>query len=142
MSIVKQIADAYIASVKDKNEFRRDTLKLVKSAFSTLDKAPGKEPSEADYMNALTKMARVLKDNAAEYPSMAETNLAEAVILDEFIPKQLSLDEVADLITTITTEEFELSKKNMGKIVKAVVARSNGATDGQTVSSLINKLLS
>lgn len=142
MSIVKKINDAYIASVKAKDEERRDTLKLVKAAFSNLDKAPGKEPSEADYMNALIKMAKTLKENAVSYPAMAETNLAEAAILEEFIPQALSFEDVQSLVNkTISELGLDLVKKNMGTIVKAVVAASNGATDGKTVSGIVSGLL-
>lgn len=142
MSIVIKIQEAYIQAMKDKNEFRRDTLKLVKSAFGVLDTAGGSKPTEADYMNALTKMAKKLREDADQFPSLAQQNLAEAAELDEFIPKALSEYEVQAMLDQLLREgTIERTKKNMGLIVRTIVERSKGATDGKTVSTLYGKML-
>jgi uncharacterized protein YqeY len=142
MTIVEKINTAYNEAVKSRDIQRRDTLKLVKSAFLTLDKAAGKKPTEPDYMNAIFKMAKNLKDNAITYPSMAENNLAEAAIIDEFIPRQLDDTGIALLVMEVLGEtKLEPIKKNMGAIVKATVAASCGQTDGKMVSSYLNKIL-
>ena len=141
MSIVKIINDAYIQAVKDKNIERRDTLKLVKAYFTNLEKS-GSIPTETDYMSGLQKMVKVRKENATQFPQMAITELVEATIIEEFVPKQMTEEEVNVLIQTVLQEtDLQLIKKNMGTIVKAVVTASGGTTDGKTVSNLVNKLI-
>jgi uncharacterized protein YqeY len=141
MSTVQTINDAYTQAVKSKNTERRDTLKLVKAAFLTLEKS-GKTPSEVDYLNVLQKMSKNMKETAKLYPMMASTLLLEAAIVDEFIPKQLTELQVSSLINEVVLSlQLPLIKKNMGIIVKAVISASNGQTDGKIVSGLVNKLI-
>jgi len=141
MSIVKTINDAYTASVKTKDNNTRDTLKLVKAAFLTLEKA-GKTPTESDYMSTLQKMVKARKENAAQYPQMAVTDLAEAAIIEQYIPQQMTTEQVSALITVVIKETgLTPIKKNMGAIVKEVVKASGGMTDGKTVSGLVSKIV-
>jgi uncharacterized protein YqeY len=143
MSIVKTISDAYMASVKSKDEARRDILKLIKSEFMKLEKAPGKAPGEPDFMGVLTRFSKNLKQTAIDFPVMAPTVLAEAAILDEYIPHQMSKEEVSELLDKLAVEQsLVFEKKNMGTIVKLVVTASGGATDGKTVSELVSKRIS
>ena len=74
-------------------------------------------------------------------PELAEKEKKEIAILEEFLPKALSPEELEQLVKATIAEVGATSKKDMGAVIKAVQAKAAGRADGKSISGLVGKLL-
>ena len=86
------------------------------------------------------------RDSAEQFttggrPELADKELKEIVVLETLLPKQLSAEELEQLVHATIQETGATSKKDMGAVMKAVQAQVAGRADGKTISTLVGKLL-
>jgi uncharacterized protein YqeY len=102
---------------------------------------------DADVIKLMQKMAKERRDVTKVYADngrteMAEKENTEASIIEAYLPQSLTIAEVEELVKVSISELGATSMKDMGRVVKDVVAKSDGRTDGKTVSSIVKNLLS
>ena len=95
----------------------------------------------------MQKLAKERKETAEVYKSagrteLAEKELAEANIIDSYLPKAMTESEVEEMVKTVIAEVGATSMKEMGLVIKNVNAKANGRTDGKTISTIVKRLLS
>ena len=126
----------------------KDTVTVLRAAMSaiTAEEVSGdeaRELSDADELAVLRKQARQRRDSAAEYTSggredLAETENAEAEILERYLPAPLSDDELQTLVDQeIAALDEAPTMKHMGALVKAVNAKAEGRADGKKVADAV-----
>ena len=127
--INQEIKDA----MKSKDRFRLNTLKYIKSLLQNNSISEKPIPELDIIMSHYKKMSKTLE----LYKGQSLLDLQkEITIIEEFIPKAMSMEELSNLI------DKHLSLGNMGEVMKAVKAEITGPFDGQLVSSLIKSKLS
>ncbi len=110
----------------------------------------GKEKKEAGDADIIPLVSRMIKQRheAAELfrkgnrEEMAEKEEGEAKILQEYLPPQLSQEELEGIVQETITQVGAKDKSAMGKVMGAVMAKVKGQTDGNTVKGIVGKLLS
>ena len=124
----------------------RQTLRMAIAAIKNRRIDSGEDLSEAEELAVLQKEVKKRQDSAEQYKAagrdeLAETELAEIVVLERYLPAQLSEDDVHTIVRE-TIESLGLtSKKEMGQVMKAVMAEHKGRIDGKLVQRLAGELL-
>ena len=138
-----EIKQAMIAKDAD----RLGTLRMLKSAigYAQIEKKIESLP-DADVVAIVQKEVKKRRDSIEQFekggrPELAAKEGAEAVVLESFLPKQLSAEELEQLVKAAITEAGATSKKDMGAVMKLVQAKVAGRADGKTISGLVGKLL-
>lgn len=147
MSLQSQIVDALKQSMIAKDADRTGTLRLIKAAlgYAMIEKKV-EALADADVLAVVQREAKKRKDAIDEYekagrPELAEKERAELKTISEFLPKQLSPEEVEALVREAIAEVGATSKKDMGVVMKAAQAKAAGRADGKAISALVGRLL-
>ena len=130
-----------------KDADRLSTLRLLKSAlgYAQLERKTEKL-SEADFVAVVQKEVKKRHDAIEQYekggrPELAEKEKKEITVLESFLPKPFSPEELEQLIKATIQELGAASKKEMGPVIKAAQAKAAGRADGKTISAAVGKLL-
>lgn len=134
-------------SMKNKDKNRLSTIRMALAAFKQKEVDERVEVTEDDVINILTKMIKQRKDSAEQFKragreELAQKELDEIEILQVYLPKPLSEDEIIEIIQRAILEVGASSVKDMGKIMSAIKAELNGRADMGKVGSMIKSQLS
>lgn len=147
MSLQTQIMDALKTAMKAKNQIALEALRAVKSELLLAQTSGSHNTlSEADEIKLIQKLIKQRKDAAAIFveqnrQDLAEPELAQAAVLEQFLPAQLSEQEIQDIVQNIITEGNFTGMQSMGQVMGLANARLAGAADGKTISTIVKKLL-
>ncbi|HIS10789.1 MAG TPA: GatB/YqeY domain-containing protein [Candidatus Avibacteroides excrementipullorum] len=148
MSLFDQISKDIIAAMKAKDKVRLDTLRNIKKLFLEAKTAPGAndELSDADALKIMQKMVKQGKDSAEIYASqnradLADAELAQVAVIEEYLPKQLSEDELRERLKAIIAETGAQGPKDMGKVMGTASKQLAGLAEGRTISAIVKELL-
>lgn len=148
MSLFDQISKDIIAAMKAKDKVRLDTLRNIKKLFLEAKTAPGAndELSDADALKIMQKMVKQGKDSAEIYASqnradLADAELAQVAVIEEYLPKQLSEDELRERLKAIIAETGAQGPKDMGKVMGTASKQLAGVAEGRTISAIVKELL-
>ena len=106
-----------------------------------------KEVTDADILKMIQKLIKQRKESAEQFTAagrqeLADNELAEAAVMEKYLPKQLSETEVEEKIKAIIAEVGATSIKDMGKVMGAANKALAGQSDGRTISTVVKRLLS
>lgn len=133
---------------KDKNALA--ALRAIKAAIllaKTAEGATGEELSEAEIVKIIQKLVKQRKESAAIYsqqnrPELAEPELAEVAVMEKYLPKALSDEEITAAVQNIITSVGATSMADMGKVMGAATKQLAGQADGRVISAKVKELLS
>lgn len=144
--IKKKIDEEMVAARKAKDSLKLATLIAVKVPFDAIAKENSAAP-ESDYMNALKKVISQYRETATyaiagSRDALFQTARNSYTLLESYLPQELTEDEVEVMLHNVAKEnQLDITKKNMGQLVKLTVAKSEGRTDGKMVSTILNGIL-
>lgn len=148
MDILKQINEDLITSMKSKDELRTTTLRMIKSAAKNAEIAKrGKgDLTEEDIVGVLSTMVKQRKESAEQYEKASRKDLAdkentEINIIQEYLPGQLTTEELDAIIKSTIQETGVTGMKEMGKLMKALMPKVKGKADGKLVNQMIKERL-
>ena len=148
MDILKKINEDLITSMKSKDELKTTTLRMIKSAAKNAEIAKrGKgDLTEEDIMGVLSTMVKQRKESAEQYEKANRKDLAdkentEISILQEYLPKQLTTEELDAIIKSTIQETGVAGMKEIGKLMKELMPKVKGKADGKLVNHLIKEIL-
>ncbi len=148
MSLEKEISTGIMEAMKAKNPVRLSALRNVKK-YIIEAKTAGPEIAElpdADVIKIISKLAKQGSDSAAIYAEqhrqdLADEELAQVAVLQEFLPKQLTAEELTEAVRAIIAEVGATSMKEMGKVMGVASKRLAGQADGKEISAKVKELL-
>jgi uncharacterized protein YqeY len=146
MSLVEQLNDAMKEAMKAKDALRLSTIRLIRSAVKNREIEVRGQLDDAAVIEVLSSLVKQRREAAQVYrdnnrPELAEKEEAELHILQEFLPAQLSEEELLALIDAAIAEVGAASPRDMGKVMKVVSAQTRGRADGRRVSELVKERL-
>lgn len=148
MDIFEKVSKDIIAAMKAKDKMRLEALRNVKKFFIEAKTAPGANDTldDATALKILSKLAKQGRDTAALYreqsrPDLAEEEEAQAAVIEEYLPKALSAEELEAEIKSIIAEIGATSMKDMGKVMGVASKKLAGRADGKAISTLVKQLL-
>src|SRR5712675_1776180 len=147
MSLQERLSSELKAAMLAKDGDRLSTLRLLKSAvgYSLLERK-AEHLSDADFIGVVQKEVKKRRDSIEQFEKGGRLELAdkekkEITVLETFLPKPLSPEELEQLVKATIQELGATSKKEMGPVIKAVQAKAAGRADGKTVSGVVGRLL-
>ena len=145
MSIQDQLLDAMKVAMKAKDSLRLTTIRMARTAIKNAEIDARQELDETAAIKILSTLVKQRREAAEAYrdtrPELAEKEELELVILQEFLPAQLSESEVEELVAKAIAERGASSMRDMGEVMKLVTAQTTGRADGKLVSGLVKKKL-
>lgn len=131
---------------KDEKGLR--SLRAIKAAIllAKTSEGAGGELKEDDEIKLLQKLVKQRKDSLEIFQQQNRTDLAqkeqeEIEVIEKFLPKQLSADEIKAVLSVIISEVGATSPADMGKVMGAATKKLAGKADGKTISALVKELL-
>lgn len=147
MTLSEKLSAEIKAAMLARNADRLGALRLLKSALGYVQIEKKTDTlSDADFMAVVQKEVKKRRDSVEQYekggrPELAAKETAEIAVLEIFLPKALTPEELEALVKATVQETGATSKKDMGAVMKAVQAKAAGRADGKTISGLVSKLL-
>ena len=149
MSLESKITIALKDAMKSKDHEKLTALRAIKSAIllQNTKKSASNQVSVEDEFKILQKLVKQRKDSAEIYLNqgrndLAEPELKEAEIIQQFLPKALSEQEVREVIKSIVEQTNAEGMKDMGKVMGISTKRLMGKADGKMISTIVREFLS
>ena len=148
MYLINRISESIKTAMKEKDSIKLESLRAVKSALILLqtEKGSGSQIPKSEEIKILQKLVKQRKDSAEIYRSQNRSDLVEleinqSKIIEDFLPQQISEDELRKIITNIIDKNEASGMKDMGKVMGIATKELLGKADGKTISALVKSLL-
>ena len=133
-------------SMKEKNEVRKNTIQMVRAAILQIEKDKGITVEDDKIIEIIAKEVKSKKDalvdfEKAERADLIEQTNTEIAILQEYLPKQLTKEEIKKELEIVIAEVGATSMKDMGMVMKEAKARIGAAADGRSINEVVKELL-
>ena len=148
MSLSARLMDDIKTAMRAKDAVALEALRAIKAEILLAQTASGnkEEISEADEIKLLQKLVKTRKDSAKIFTEqnrmdLVEPELAQIVVIEKFLPAQLSEEEVEAVIAKIIEDTGASGIASMGKVMGIAAAQLGGTAEGKTISTIVKKLL-
>lgn len=148
MTLFDQISEDIKAAMKARDKVRLETLRNIKKVFLEAKTAPGANDTleDADALKILQKLAKQGRETAQTYidnnrQDLADEELAQAKVIEEYLPKPLSEEEIEKEVKDIIALTGAQGMKDMGKVMGMASKKMAGRADGRAISTIVKKLL-
>jgi uncharacterized protein YqeY len=147
MSLEKTLSADIVTAMKAKDQNRLTPLRMLKTAITNKSIEKGRALDEAEELQVLAMLVKQRRDSIDQFtkggrPDLADKEQAEIAILSAYQPASASDDEIAAAVVAAMTETGATTAKDMGKVMKAVMAGLAGKTvDGKKVSEAVKAKL-
>lgn len=148
MSLEKELMTLLKVAMKSKDTVALQSLRSVKSAIllAKTENGGGSELTEEQELKILQKQVKQRKDSAAIFiaqdrQDLADPELAEAAVIEQFLPEALSDDAIEKVVQAVILKVGASGMKDMGKVMGMVSKELAGQADGKTISTLVKKNL-
>lgn len=144
--IADQIRADLTTSMKARDTERTSTLRMVQAAIKNEQIEKGGEIDDADVLAVLKRSVKQRKDSIEQYEKanrqdLADKEKSELAILDAYLPAQMSDEDLDTLVKNAIAAVGAESKKDTGKVMKAIMADHRDAVDGKRVQEILGRLL-
>ena len=143
-----QISNDIKEAMKARDKVRLEALRNIKKVFIEAKTAPGANGTleDAQALKILQKLAKQGHDSADLYtsqnrPDLAEEEMAQVNVIESYLPKQMSEEEIEAVVKEIIAQTGAQSMKEMGKVMGIASKQLAGKADGKKISEIVKKLL-
>ena len=148
MALFEQVSNDLKEAMTARDKVRLETLRNIKKVFIEAKTAPGANDTleDAAALKILAKLAKQGKESAATYvqqnrQDLADDELAQVAVIEEYLPKQLSEAEIEAVVKTIIADTGAQGMKDMGKVMGIASKQLAGKADGRVISGIVKTLL-
>jgi uncharacterized protein YqeY len=145
--MIKKIESGMVAAAKGKDKLRLSALRLIKAALHNKEIDARRELKEEEVLQVLSSMVKQRKDSIEQFTKGGRMDLAEKEdkelqVIQEFMPDQMSEEDIEAAIVKAVEEVGATSPRDMGKVMKALMPIVTGKADGKLVSQKVKEKLS
>ncbi len=142
----EELLKALKEAMKNKDEIKKDTITLLRSAILQVEKDNQKQLSEDEMLAIVSKEVKKRKESIADYEKANREDIVQKLkkeieILSEYLPEQLSEEEIIKIVEEAINETGATSPRDMGKVMQAIRPKTNGKADGKVVSQIVREKL-
>ena len=148
MELFEKVSKDIVAAMKAKDKVTLEALRNIKKVFIEAKTAPGANGplGDAAALKILQKLAKQGHDSAELYtqqnrPDLAEAEMAQVKVIESYLPKALSAEEIEAAVKEIIAQTGATSIKEMGKVMGLASKQLAGKADGKAISDVVKKLL-
>jgi hypothetical protein len=144
--LTEQIRADLTAAMKAQEKEKTSTLRMVQSAMKYEQIGAGHELSDEEAMSVLRKAVKQRLDSIEQFqkgnrPELAAKEQSEIDVIKDYLPPELSDEEIEGGVREVIASTGAQSKKDMGKVMKEATARYKGRADGKKIQEIVNRLL-
>ena len=148
MDLFEKVSEEIKNAMKAKDKVALETLRNVKKCFLEAKTAPGANDTltDADALKIMQKLVKQGKDSAGVYAGqgrqdLADAELAQVAVIERYLPKQMSAEELENVLKEIIAEVGAAGPKDMGKVMGVASKRLAGKAEGRAISEAVKSLL-
>jgi uncharacterized protein YqeY len=147
MSLKKTILEQLTTATKAKDSVRMNTLRMLRAAIKNREVELRTELEDQEILRVIRTQIKQHRDSIRHYKEGGRSDLEqkeeqELAILMSFMPEQLSQEAITKLVTRVIEEVDAKDMRDMGKVMKSIMATVAGSADGKVVSEIVRKQLS
>ena len=133
-------------SMKEKNEIRKNTVQMIRAAILQIEKDKGIAVDDEKIIEIIAKEVKVKKDALSDFEKAEREDLInqtneEISILEEYLPKQLTKEEIKEIVSKVIEEIGATSIKDMGVVMKEAKAKIGASADGKSINEVVREIL-
>lgn len=142
----EKLMDDLKESMKNKDTVRKNTIQMVRAAILQIEKDKGIQVDDNKIIDIIAKEVKTKKDalndfERAERQDLIDLTNREIEVLQEYLPKQLSREEVKEEVEKIISEIGATSMKDMGAIMKEAKAKMGASAEGKTINEVAKEIM-
>jgi len=146
MSLIDRIQEDLKTAMRERNELARETLRMVTAELKNRRIEVQRDLEEADVLEVLGRCVKTRRDSAQQYddagrPELADKKRAEIVVIEGYLPAQLGEEEAREAVASAIAEAGATSMKDMGVVMKVLMAKYKGRLDGKAAQGLLREQL-
>ncbi len=142
----KRLLDDLKEAMKEKNEIKKNAIQMTRAGILQIEKDKGIELDDAKIIEIIAKEVKKRKDSIADYERGGRDDLVSQIkeeisYLEVYLPKQLSKEEITEIVKSVIKETEATSIKDMGKVMKVAKEKMGASADGKTINEVVKELL-
>lgn len=146
MDLQQQLMEDQKEAMKAREKTRLNVIRSLRSELRNAEIAQNRELNEEEMLEVLQREIKRRRESLADYekadrPSLLEELQEEIQILSSYLPPQLSEEEIREMVKQVISDQGVSSKKEMGKVMGAIMPRVKGKADGSQVRKIVEELL-
>ena len=146
MSLKDTFMEEMKAAMKEKDELKKNVVTMVRSAIKQYEVDNRVELDDEGVLEIIAKEVKKRRDAVPEYEKSGRTELLENLnkeiaYLAKYLPEQLSVEAVREIVANTIQEIGAAGMKDMGKVMSAVIAKTKGRADGKVINGIVKELL-
>jgi len=146
MSLMDKLNDDMKQAMKTKDKLKLSVIRMVKSSVKNEEINQGKELSDDEVLALFNRELKQRRDSLQEFDKagredLAEQARAEIEVILQYLPKQLDEAEIRQIVEETIKQVGATSKKDLGKVMGAMMPRIKGKADGNQVNKIVQELL-
>ena len=146
MSLKERLADDLKAAMKDKNVVRKNAVQMIRAGVLQIEKDKKITLDDEGVLDVIAKQLKQRRDSLPDYEKSGREDLiaelkAEMDVLMEYLPAQLSREELEEIVRQAVADTGASSMKDMGKIMAAVMPKTKGRADGKMINEIAKAML-
>ncbi len=147
MALVDQLNEDMKVAMKSKDKFKLSVIRMIRSAIKYAEIDQKTTLSDEQVIDVLTREVKQRRDSLHEFEKAGRDDLVEKVkqeldILKVYLPEQLSEEELQAIIQAVIQETGASGKKDMGKVMGALMPKVKGQADGKLINKFVQEYLS
>ncbi len=133
-------------AMKEKEVLKKNVVQMIRAAILQVEKDKQIELNDDQILEIIAKEAKKRKDSLSDYEKSGRQDLIDQVkqeieIISEYLPKQLSKEEITNIVKEVIAETGATTTKDMGKVMKIAKERIGTRADGKDISDAVKKIL-
>ncbi|MDW7668188.1 MAG: GatB/YqeY domain-containing protein [Bacillota bacterium] len=146
MSLKKRLMEDLKTSMKNKDKIKKNAITLIRSSIKQQEVDTRKELNDEDIIEIMSKQIKQKKNSIEDFKKgnredLIELTKAEISILENYMPEQLSDDELEDIVKKAIEETKAETKRDIGKVMSQVMPLVKGRADGNQVNKIVMRYL-
>ena len=133
-------------SMKEKQVLRKNVVQMIRAAILQVEKDKQIELDDNQILEIIAKESKKRKDSLADYEKSGREDLISKIkeeieIVAEYLPKQLSKEEITEIVKQVINETGATTMKDMGIVMKTAKEKTGASADGKTINEVVKELL-
>ena len=146
MELFQKVEEALKSAIREKNDTAKDALRMLLTSLKVKEKEIKRRPEEAEILQVIGNLVKQRRDSADQFRAGEREELAakeedEIRVLENFLPPQLSTEELEKMVDKAVAESGAVSIKDMGRVMKLLMPELGGRADGKVVNELVRRKL-
>ena len=134
------------SAMKEKNINKKNAVQMVRTAILQIEKDKGIEVTDEQIIDIIAKEVKKRKDSLADFEKANRQDLIDQIneeieVLEGYLPKQITDEELEEIVSKIVTEVGATNIKDMGKVMKEAKAQIGARADGKRINEMVKKIL-